>query len=443
MLLTSLLLAACSSGSSDHRAHETTTRERRCAAIHALADFERTQLETHRILRVSDAEVRATYAKRRALTERLATLVDDRELHRAIDETLRLRAVFEPFLVEQLRDNHDEMVRVGNAWPLLAIQSDAASDELRSAFARGRAAPWQGRIRVECDAPELAHLPTQDHAGRAEPGTVVYDSLESRPGLLAIPSTGGEPRDVPVPAGWDDLSHPAVAGDGRTIAAVAGSPQRNGIAVGTLNGGFRVIYVLQPDKAADCVEWDRSTGDVLVTVRGRDYRPEHLRIHRDGSSEAVTLGVAHVGCASGLDDGRLLLDGATDDVDEFGAVGVAPSTGGFRQVYDPKDCNVLARRVAPDRPLAAAFQTCAALRSNGLVLLDLATGRHTQPVTGLVGVPSWSPGGGWLVFGLAPIGTDPVETTRLFLVRPDGSGLRRLTDAPSSFPAWVSDELAA
>jgi hypothetical protein len=444
MLLTCLLLAACSSGSNEGSSHQRTAREQRCDAVHALADYERVRFDTHRLLQVSDAQVRATYARRRHLTQRLDSLVDDRQLRTSIEETLRLRAIFEPFLIDQLHDNHDEMERVGSAWVRMAMASDAATDDVRSAFAHGQIAPWEARIRLDCDAPQLAHLPTQDRADRPEPGTVVYDSLESAHGLLAVPSGGGPTRELPAPTGWDDLSHPAVAADGRTIAALAVAPQHSGIAIGRLNGPFTVIAVLPAGTTADCVEWDRSTGDILATVQGRDFRPQHLRIHQDGSSQAMTLSVAHVDCASGMDDGRLLLDGATADVDDFGAVGVERADGtGYRRIYEPKDCNVLARRVAPDRPVAATFQTCAALRSNGLVLLDLATGHHTHPVTGLVGVPSWSPLGDWLVFGLAPIGTDPVQTTRLYLMRPDGSGLRRLTDAPSSFAAWVTDELAA
>jgi hypothetical protein len=443
-LLTCLLLAACSSGSNEESTHRPSAQSTRCTAVRTLADYERVQLDAHRILRLSDARVRSAYVERRRLTERLASVVDDRQLQASIEETLRLRAIYEPFILDQLHDNHDEMERVGMSWPLLAIATVGASDEQRSAFARGRPAPWEARIRVECDAPELAHLPAEDRTGRAETGTIVYDSLGSAPGLLAVPSTGGTPRPLSMPAGWDDLSHPAVATDGRTIAALAGSREGTGIAVGTLNGPFRVIHVLPSGTTADCVEWDRSTGDVLATVRAPDYSTTHIRIHRDGSAENVTLGVGHVDCVSGTDDGRLLLDGATDDVDDFGAVGLAESDGtGFRKEYGSEDCHVLARRVAPDRPVAAAFQTCLAPRSNGLVLLDLASGERTHPVTGSVAVPSWSPKGDWLVFGLAPIGTDPVKTTRLYLVRPDGSGLRRLTDAPSSFPAWVTDELAA
>jgi hypothetical protein len=443
-LLTCLLLAACSSGSNEESTRRPSVQPTRCTAVRALADYERVQLDAHRILRLSDAQVRAAYVKRRSLTERVASVVDDGHLHGSIEDTLRLRAVYEPFIVQQLRDHHDDMERVGRAWPFLAIARVTATDEQRAAFARGRSAPWEDRIRVQCEAPELAHLPAQDRAGRPEPGTIVYDSLESAHGLLAVPSTGGEPREVPIPAGWDDLSHPAVAADGRTIAALATSPDGSGIAVGTLDGSFRVIYELPSDAAADCLEWDRSTGDVLVTLRAPDYSSRHMRIHHDGSTEPVALGVDHVDCASGMDDGRLLLDGATDDVDDFGAIGVvAPDGTGFRHVYEPKDCGVLARRVAPDRPVAAVSQTCASVRSDGLVLLDLATGRRTHPLTGYVAVPSWSPSGDWLVFGLAPIGTDATETERVYVMRPDGSGLRRLTGAPSSFPVWVTDELAA
>ena len=48
--------------------------------------------------------------------------------------------------------------------------------------------------------------------------------------------------------------------------------------------------------------------------------------------------------------------------------------------------------------------------------------------------PSWSPDGGWIVFSL-----QRDERAEIYLVHPDGTGLRRVTDAPGAqaqHPDW-------
>lgn len=56
------------------------------------------------------------------------------------------------------------------------------------------------------------------------------------------------------------------------------------------------------------------------------------------------------------------------------------------------------------------------------------------------GAPSWSPDGQWLAFSRAP--ADTAAGRQLWLMRPDGSEARALTDAPDLFhgpPAWSPD----
>ena len=84
-------------------------------------------------------------------------------------------------------------------------------------------------------------------------------------------------------------------------------------------------------------------------------------------------------------------------------------------------------------------------------LLDLATHRYTNVTKNASGNfrPSWSPDGQWIAFssdrdtkpGRAPLSWDLLQSTAIYLVRPDGTGLRRLTDLGgySGSPQWSCD----
>lgn len=87
--------------------------------------------------------------------------------------------------------------------------------------------------------------------------------------------------------------------------------------------------------------------------------------------------------------------------------------------------------------------------SSSIFILDLAT-RTIEQVTRLEGLsdrPRWSPDGQWIAFNsTAPIGTFPFDSapdsitngTEIYVVRPDGSDLRRLThnDVFDGHPVW-------
>ncbi len=79
-------------------------------------------------------------------------------------------------------------------------------------------------------------------------------------------------------------------------------------------------------------------------------------------------------------------------------------------------------------------------KDNHLAILTLATGQITnltQPGPQHDNFPQWSPKGDWIAF---TSDRDGAEDFRLYLIRPDGTGLRKLTDAPGdAHSIWSPD----
>src|SRR5262249_41097831 len=76
-------------------------------------------------------------------------------------------------------------------------------------------------------------------------------------------------------------------------------------------------------------------------------------------------------------------------------------------------------------------------------ILDLATGATRQITTEsdprvTVGLPVWSPNGTYLAL-VSTRDTPDWGTLGLWLVRPDGSDLKKVVDGISGFPTWSSD----
>ena len=79
---------------------------------------------------------------------------------------------------------------------------------------------------------------------------------------------------------------------------------------------------------------------------------------------------------------------------------------------------------------------------NSEVFVALADGSEEHNLSNKAafdGWPEWSPTGEWIVF--ASNRTGPANTGQLYLIRPDGSDLRRITGGPWSYaqPAWSTD----
>jgi Tol biopolymer transport system component len=106
--------------------------------------------------------------------------------------------------------------------------------------------------------------------------------------------------------------------------------------------------------------------------------------------------------------------------------------------------------LSPDGNMLAFMST----RGNGFAniwLLDIATKKYRSLTNGRAGNfrPSWSPDGKWIAFssdrdsnpGTIPLHWEHMQSTGIYVVRPDGTGLRRITriGGVAGSPAWSAD----
>jgi TolB protein len=106
--------------------------------------------------------------------------------------------------------------------------------------------------------------------------------------------------------------------------------------------------------------------------------------------------------------------------------------------------------LSPDGRTLAFVSTRASGTAN-IWLLDLATHEYTNLTKNTGGNfrPSWSPDGQWIAFssgrdtkpGRATPSWELLQSTAIYVIRPDGAGLRRLTDLGgySGSPQWSPD----
>jgi Tol biopolymer transport system component len=106
--------------------------------------------------------------------------------------------------------------------------------------------------------------------------------------------------------------------------------------------------------------------------------------------------------------------------------------------------------LSPDGRLLAFISTRGSGAAN-LWLLDLSTKKYRSLTSGQAGNfrPTWSPDGVWIAFssdrdttpGIYPGQWETLQSTGIYIIHPDGSGLRRITkpSGVAASPAWSTD----
>jgi len=77
----------------------------------------------------------------------------------------------------------------------------------------------------------------------------------------------------------------------------------------------------------------------------------------------------------------------------------------------------------------------------GLFVFDVASGERRRISTpDMPRNPDWSPSGEWIIFSRNKSITEPDPDTGLWIIKPDGTGLRRLVTTPAAVdPCWSAD----
>ncbi len=182
-----------------------------------------------------------------------------------------------------------------------------------------------------------------------------------------------------------------------------------------------------PGRAAGAGLESSSTQDTSIEIMNADGTGKRTLFHRDGFSafsgvfspkgDELALSVGRYFRAPGLPPGQLAL--------------IKPDGSDFRLIVDDGLSNGFPTW-SPDAT-RIAFK-----RGNQLVIMRLAD-RSVTPLTDgstYDNFPQWSPKGDTIMFTSHRDGD-----FELYTIRPDGSGLRRLTDAPGNdaHSAWCSD----
>jgi hypothetical protein len=188
-----------------------------------------------------------------------------------------------------------------------------------------------------------------------------------------------------------------------------------------------------------CPGWD-SRGDSVLALSDSTYADERhvllLDLTRATPSGPAPLPFATASCSDFITEDRIVVSNAALDIDDERAVWTVGIDGSDpRELYRPTGgCTTQVGSVDPEATRVALAQTCDDPLDNGVVVVDLATGRPQRVVTGLAALPKWSPDGEWLIFGYASLGQPGVG---VWMARPDGRQLRQVVEAPAWFPAWL------
>jgi hypothetical protein len=303
------------------------------------------------------------------------------------------------------------------------------------------------RLEAGCEDPLLA---VRENELRPVPpgGAIVYTdggTTTQKPTLQLVAPDGSDGREVVAPG--EEGRYAAVVGPDGAVAFVAFDDAGTSV--------LRVATSLDTvDRATDvqvgaeCPSWapgrHRLVASVLDSVDDRG-----VYLVDDGRPVAVALPfpVLDTGCAVFVTDDELLVSrtvfgGGVElwrvPLPSSGAAGSVPT-----MVFERHDCRGSLGGVSPDGATAALAFSCGDVRSDGVHLVDLATGHDEHLVTAIVpSGPRWSPDGQWLVLSSCPFGCDTAAELRITVVRADGTGSRPIVDGESTWPSWVPPSAA-
>ena len=444
-----LVVSACSdSGDEVAEPSPTTTGQSdddlRCEANTAL-DGVYDKLSTPGVFDLSEAELEDVFLRRRAAIGTMVDVAESDAEASALEAVDANNRIVEPAYVEALTEHGDEVSEFGYHWAFDVFTSGGVSPAESEAYFEARNGGWPLlKAAAMCSRPELLGLPNEDLDGEAEAGTIVFDRLDGEDtGLWAVSSTGGEPVQIDAPDGWDDLDEPTVAPDGRTIVAIArrgGESPAVGLATGALSDGFTVRYETS-DAEITCPRIT-SDGVLMATQYGYGTQP-NLLLTVDGEDvSTMETPATDFYCAERTPTGELMLGAASEDRNEYGDfVRVDEDGSSLTLLYGAEDCNGVPSGLSPDARFELVVQSCDSPADSGLVLVDLAAEEGERIVEWTSAVAQWSPSGEWITFGIASADRPLSEGTSVWVVRRNGTGLRQVVDAPSSWPTWVADEL--
>jgi hypothetical protein len=209
---------------------------------------------------------------------------------------------------------------------------------------------------------------------------------------------------------------------------------------GTVNDGFAVFYDPPRALGIDCATL-LSGGTLLLQVTG-DLVTSQLVEAEPPGGEALPLDLPVLNPSCAHEVGDLLVLRGANDVREFGeVVALDRRTMEAETLTKGVRCNDLVGDLRRSDQEVLIVRTCDDAAESGMYLLPLGGGAERQILPGRIAAPSLSPDEQWAVSAQAPLGSDTAESARVWAIRLDGSGLHRVTEGPSSFPVWVSDEL--
>jgi hypothetical protein len=457
-----VLLVACSGGDAGGDGAEDVDGElpgEVCVLLDRLEDSEDV-VDGPEVLSLDEAALAEALAARRAVLEALVRETDG-DLRSLLEE----RVAAQPAVDEAMLAGWDEdRVRFAgehnDRWLGEAVGQGVRRDDGEAVdiadFWVSALAGYQ-RLIVGCRAPELAGGPEQETSEDPPPGRLAFfrpadPEVVSDDGGQVVVTTelGARARTLEVfemPAGfdgpreWDPRSSlEATPTRGGQFLVNVWADDEFALVEASLDG--TIVDVVQRSAVSPiaCPGWDARGERVLAAVdSARADERVVLLLDPTGATPSgpAPLPFATAGCSDFVTDDRIVVSDAALDLDGERAVWTVGVDGSDPQeLYRAGEgCGTQVGSVDPAGTRVALAQTCDDQLGSGIIVVDLATGEAQRVTTGMAALPKWSPDGGWLVFGYAPLGDGAHLGT--WIARPDGSQLREVVGAPAWFPAWL------